>query len=160
MGKYLLTSILSLMVCFSFAQKSVGNQSVKDLSGKEVKLSKLINHDKAVVISLWATWCKPCVAELNAINDEIEDWRDETGVKFIAISIDDTRSKKRVKSFVRGRAWDFDVYTDENQDFKRAMGVNLVPHTFLIYNGKIIWEHSSYVAGDEQVLLEKIKALK
>ena len=81
-------------------------------------------------------------------------------MKFIAISIDDARSKNRVKSFVRGRAWDFDVYTDENQDFKRAMGVNLVPHTFLIYKGKIVWEHSSYVAGDEQVLFEKIKALK
>ncbi|MGB5990178.1 MAG: TlpA disulfide reductase family protein [Marinifilaceae bacterium] len=159
MKKFLFTIVLCLLVCISFAQKTVGNHTVKNLTGKSVKLSKLIEENDKVVISLWATWCKPCVAELTAINEEIEDWQEETGVKFIAISIDDSRSKNRVKSFVRGRAWGFDVYTDENQDFKRAMGVNLVPHTFLLYKGKIVWEHSSYVAGDEQILFEKIKSL-
>jgi len=160
MKKTLLIGLLILVGLYSFAQKNVASTQIKDLSGKSISVVNLLKHDGPVVIALWATWCKPCVSELTAINDLIDDWVEETGVKFIAISIDDARSNRRVKSFVRGRDWFFDVYTDENQDFKRAMGVNLIPHTFLINNGKVVWEHSSYAAGDEEILYEKIKAIK
>ena len=100
------------MVLFSttFANAQVAKKSwdlpsakVKTLDGKSVDTNTFENDGKPIIISFWATWCKPCVLELNTIMDEYEDWQDETGVKLIAISIDDARNTAKVAPFVNGK---------------------------------------------------------
>ena len=89
-----------------------------------------------------------------------EEWKKNTGVKIIAVSIDDIRSKNKVAPYVRGRDWDFEVYLDSNEDLKRAMNINTVPHTFLINgSGEIVWQHNSFAEGDEEKLYERILAI-
>ena len=156
-----LLTISVLLLSFSIiGNKTIAKANVKTLNGKTINTSTFNNDGKPMVISFWATWCSPCKKELNAIAEVYEDWQEETGVKLIAISIDDARNKHKVKPYVNSKAWDFEVYLDENQDFKRAMNVNNVPYTFLVDgNGKIVYEHNNYVPGDEDELLKKIKAL-
>jgi cytochrome c biogenesis protein CcmG, thiol:disulfide interchange protein DsbE len=153
---------LSLLV-LSFTgvnNKTVPNVNVTTLSGKSINTSTFKNDGKPMIISFWATWCSPCKKELNNISDVYPDWQDETGVKLIAISIDDARNKHKVKPYVDSKAWDFEVYLDANQDLKRAMNVNNVPYTFLVDGeGKIVYEHNNYVPGDEKKLYKKIKEL-
>ncbi len=133
---------------------------IKTLQGKNVNTSMFTNHGKPMVISFWATWCKPCVKELSAINENYPNWQKATGVTVIAISTDDSRSQSRVGPFVTSKGWTFEVYCDPNGDFKRAMNVTNVPHTFLLDgNGNIVYQHTSYVDGDEEVLYQKIKEL-
>lgn len=111
-----------------------------------------------MIISFWATWCKPCKKELDAINDEYAQLVKETGAKLIAISIDDARSSGKVVTDVKSKGWTYEVYIDENQDFKRAMNVNNVPHTFIIDgNGQVVYSHNSYAEGDEDILIENVK---
>jgi hypothetical protein len=46
---------------------------------------------------------------------------------------------------------------DPNWAFKRAMGVNNPPFTFLIDGeGKIVYEHNNYSPGDENILYDKL----
>lgn len=136
------------------------NITLKDLDGKSINTSEFNNDGKPFIINFWATWCKPCIKELNAINEVYEDWQEETGVKLIAISIDDSRSAARVRPFVAGSNWDYEVYQDQNNDFKRAMGVNNPPHTFIVNgNGEIVWQGASYVEGSEEHLIELVKKL-
>lgn len=81
-------------------------------------------------------------------------------MKLIAISIDDAKTSGKVVTDVKLKGWEYEIYIDENQDFKRAMNVNNVPHTFIINGkGEIVWSHNSYSDGDEDVLYENIKAL-
>ena len=148
-----------LLLSFSIiGNKTIAKANVKTLNGKTINTSTFNNGGKPMVISFWATWCSPCKKELNAIAEVYEEWQEETGVKLIAISIDDARNKHKVKPYINSKAWDFEVYLDENQDFKRAMNVNNVPYTFLVDgNGKIVYEHNNYVPGDEDELYKKIK---
>ena len=156
-----------LILCFLFAGTLCFSQSavrklpvvnVKTLSGKTVSTGKLSNDGKPIIISFWATWCKPCVKELNAIQDVYEDWTEETGVKLIAVSIDDTRNTAKVGPFVNGKGWDFEIVLDANRDFSRAMSVNTIPHTFLLNGkGEIVWQHTTYSPGDEDELYEMVK---
>lgn len=132
--------------------------NVKALDGSVVSTDKIINDGKPIIISFWATWCKPCVMEMNAISELYADWKSETGVKFVAISIDDARSSASVAPFVSGKGWDFEVYMDPNGDFKRAMNVNMVPHTFLLNgNREVVNQHTSFAPGDEEKLFELVK---
>lgn len=152
--------LLLMMAMFSYAQEKVPAIKVKDLDGNMVDASTFSN-DGPIVISFWATWCKPCVRELNAINDQYVDWMEETGVKIIAISIDDTRQSSRVRPFITSQGWaDYQVYLDENQELARALNVNNIPHTFLLNaDGEIVWQHNGYLPGDEDHLYELITRL-
>jgi len=155
----LITILVSSGITFS-QERSLPNIEVKTLKGGSFNIQELENDGKPMVISFWATWCKPCKKELNAIAEVYEDWQDETGVKLIAISIDDTRSMSKVAPYVNSSDWDYDVYLDSNSDLKRAMGVSTVPHTFLINGeGKIVWNHKGYIDGDEEELYEQIEHL-
>lgn len=131
---------------------------IRTMNGEVFNTSDIDNDGKPIVLSFWAIWCKPCLRELKAIADVYEDWQEETGVKLVAVSIDDARSMPNVKPFVNGNNWDYEVYCDPNGDFKRVMGVNMIPHLFVL-NGKkeVVYQHTSYAEGSEYELFEIIK---
>lgn len=146
----------------AFAQENsnLPNVTIKTLDGKNFNTTEIQNDGKPIIISFWALWCKPCQKELDAFNENYEDWQEETGVKIYAVSIDDSRSSSRVKPHVEGKDWEFDVLLDANSDFKRAMNVNMIPHTFLLDgNGKIVSQHTTYFEGAEHELYEEVKKL-
>ena len=157
--------IISLMALVLMSASMGGGAKIpsvklKDIDGNSVNTAELSNDGNPMVISFWATWCAPCKKELNAIHEVYEDWQNETGVKVIAVSIDDARSATRVKPYVDAQGWDFEVLMDTNGDFKRSLNVNNVPQTFLVDgNGDIVWTHSGYSPGDEYELLEEIEKL-
>lgn len=140
--------------------KMLPSVDIKTLDGKTFNTGDIKNDGKPVIISLWATWCKPCIAELMAISDVYEEWVEETGVKLYAISVDDAKTAARVAPFVNGRAWDFEVLLDQNWDFKRALAVADIPF-LCILNGKgeIVWQHTSYAPGSEEEVFEIVKKL-
>ena len=162
MKKLILTiAVIGIFTTLSLSQnRTLPSVEVKTLDGENINIQEIENNGKPIVISFWATWCKPCIKELNAIAEVYEDWQEETGVKLIAISIDDTRSMSKVMPYVNASEWDYEVYLDPNRDLARAMGVSTVPHTFLL-NGKnkIVWQHKGYVDGDEDELLEQIEKI-
>jgi len=133
---------------------------IQTLDGKIFNTKDIQNDGKPVIISLWATWCRPCVAELTAIADEYEDWVEETGVKLYAIAIDDAKTSARVAPFINGKGWEYTVLLDVNSDFKRAMNVTDVPFLCILNgNGEIVWQHTSYAPGSEEEVYEIIKSL-
>ena len=157
--------IFLTMICLALGSIAIAlnatlpqNITVKALDGTSVQTSAIQNDGKPIILSFWATWCKPCNRELNTIKEVYEEWQGATGVKLVAISIDDARSAGRVKPHVDGQGWEYEVYIDQNQDFKRAMNVVNVPHTFVINGkGEIVWQHTSFVEGSEEELLEVVK---
>lgn len=160
MKKLMLTIVAMMLVGTVAAQnaKLPENITLKTLDGKTVESSVIQNDGKPMIVSFWATWCKPCNRELNTIKEVYEEWQEETGVKLVAISIDDSRSASRVKPHVDGNGWEYEVYLDQNQDMKRAMNVVNVPHTFLINGeGEIVWQHTSFVEGSEEELIELVR---
>ena len=56
--------------------------------------------------------------------------------------------------------WEYEIYLDPNRELSRSLGVSSVPHTFLLDGkGNIIWEHTGYIEGDEEELLEQIEQI-
>lgn len=133
---------------------------VKDINERPYNTGDISNDGKPIIINFWATWCSPCKRELDNINNLYADWQEETGVKLIAVTIDDARNVSKVEPYVSGKGWEYEILLDINQDLKRAMSVNNIPHTFLIDGqGHIVWQHNSYSEGDEYELYELVKKL-
>lgn len=169
--KLIQTFLLLFFVSFatvSFAQeaetqkkhKTLPNVSIKSLDGDKVDIQDYAKDGKITVISFWATWCSPCKRELDAIVDLYPEWQEEYGLEFLAITVDDSRSLRKVKPMVSTKGWEYTILSDAKQELQRAMNFQTVPMTFLLdKDGNIVYEHSSYSPGDEYELEDKIKAL-
>ena len=156
--RFLLAIALIMESTSAFAQ--LPSVMLKTLDGKTIDTSKLNNDGKPFIISFFATWCKPCNRELKAIHEKYADWQDETGVKVIAISIDQAQNINKVKPLVDSEEWEYEVLLDPNSDFSRAMGVRMIPHVFIIDgDGKIAESRSGYTDGGEDHLIEKVREL-
>ena len=157
--KNIILSALLLMVSAA-AKAQLPSVQLKTLEGKTINTAKLSNDGKPFIISFFATWCKPCNRELSAIHEVYPDWQEETGVKVICISIDQAQNINKVKPLVDGNGWEYDVLLDSNGDFRRAMGVQTIPHVFVIDGkGKIADSRSGYTDGSEEHLIEKVREL-
>jgi peroxiredoxin len=158
--KYLLIFAQLLLTQKVSCQNAIPSIDLKKMDGSSFNSANIQNDGKPIVLNFWATWCKPCVNELNNISDSYAELQKETGVKIVAISIDDARNSARVAPFVNGKGWNYEVLLDQNGDLKRQLNVNTIPHTFLVDgNGKIVWQHNSYNEGDEDHLFELVRKL-
>ena len=100
--KNLLTALLiALAPSLLIAQAKLPSVTVQTLDGKKINTSTWSNNGKPIIVNFWATWCAPCKRELSAIADKYDNWQQETGVKLIAVSIDDARSMAGVFHYLR-----------------------------------------------------------
>ncbi len=156
--KRILLLTLWCVAATTFAQLPKVN--VKDISGKAVCTDTLSNGGKPFIIDFFATWCKPCNRELDAIREVYEEWQEETGVKIFAVSIDEGQNINKVKPLVDAHSWEYEVLLDPNGDFKRALGIQMIPYTLIVDGkGKIVYQHNGYTDGAEDELIEKVREL-
>ena len=152
---FFIICLFSVLVTYS--QNEMPNIELTTLDGSKITINEAISNDNIYIVSLWATWCVPCIKELDAISEVYDDWQDETNVQLIAVSVDDSRTVKRVKPLINGKSWDYNILLDTNNDLKRALGAATVPLTLLVKNHKILYKHSGYNPGSELELYEKIQ---
>ena len=134
-----------LFFCTLGAAAQLPATVLRDLDGRAVRTDTLSNAGRPIIISFFATWCKPCNRELSAIAD---------------VSIDEAQNSERVRPFVDGKGWTYDVLLDPNSNFRRALNVSLIPHVFILDGkGKIAYSRSGYTEGGEEKLIEKVREL-
>ena len=153
-----ITILISMVLsCGLLLSQNLPNINLKNLNGKSVNVQKLTKSKNVKVLAFWATWCVPCINELDAISEVYEDWQDETNVELIAISTDDSRTKKRIRPLVNGKDWTYEILLDDNQDLKRALNITVLPHLLIVKNGEIIYRKTSYTPGSEDEIYEIIQ---
>ncbi len=162
MKKFIL-SFLLLGAISAFAQngQTMPEVVLKDMNGKSKNVSEYSKSGKIVIINFWATWCTPCKKELNNIHESLyETWKNEYDVLLVAVSIDDARNVLKVKPYVAGQGWEYEILLDVNRDLLRALNGQNVPYTIVLdKTGKIVWSHNGYIEGDEFKLQDKLKEL-
>ena len=152
--------VLSLFatLCYLFSMAALPQVTLSDMDGNQVDVSLLSQSGKPLILSFFATWCKPCMRELKAIHELYPDWQDETGVEMYIVSVDQAQDIRKVKPLVNGNGWEYHVLLDPNSTLKRAMNVQNIPHLFVIDSkGKTVYNHVGYTDGDEEELRQYLK---
>lgn len=160
MKKFLLSIVLLFVTMTAMAQ--VPSVNVENGKGEVINSSSLVDGETPMIISFWATTCKPCIRELDAINEAYPDWIEEADFRVVAVSTDDSRFSAQARALVEGHGWsDFTVVYDKNQALMRAMNVTLTPQVFVVdKSGKIVYSHTGYAPGNEEELFEAILKLQ
>jgi len=156
---FYLLSMLSFGIATAQTQ-TLPSIQVKDIDGQPLDFKTVADTNKLTIVSFWATWCGPCIKELEAINEYYAEWQKKYNVKLVAVSIDDARNSKKVKPKVLGYGWTYQILLDENMELSRPMNVNNPPMTFIVnQKGEILWSHQGYTPGAEEELEKKLQEL-
>ena len=156
---YFFLVIILIFISPAIAQEKIApNFKAETLDGKKIELSKLLENGP-VLISFWATSCKPCIEELNDIKESYAEFENK-GLKFLAISQDGPRSVSKVRGLVSSLRWKYIVVLDTDMNISKKYQVLGIPHTVLITkDGKIAYTHTTYRKGDDKILKDKIAEL-
>lgn len=153
----ILLTFINLVV---YSQHQLPNVKLKNLKGELVNTNTdFQKKDILYVYSFWATWCAPCVQELEAISDVYGDWKQKLNVEIIAVSVDDSRTEKRVKPMINGKGWEYTILLDTNQEFKRSLSIANVPYIVVVKNNEIVFVQNGHSPGGESEFFDKLKSL-
>jgi peroxiredoxin len=158
----LLVFVISLPI---FAQnedditgRKAPNFKLVNLEGKYVELNSQTGNGP-ILLSFWATWCKPCLEEMVEYNKIYQEYKDQ-GFTLLAISTDTEKSVAKVKPYIKSKGYNFPVLLDTNSEVARKYYAQQMPYTVLIdKSGNILYSHLGYMKGDEKKVANLISEL-
>ena len=119
-----------LVLCFLltlFASAHAAELRLKNLQGDTQGLSDYAG--KIVVLNFWATWCIPCREEM-PLFVQLQNRYAQSGVQFIAASIDAPEDRQKVEAFAKEFHLNFPVWIDATIEQQASFGLGTaVPAT-------------------------------
>ena len=108
--------------------------TLKNISGQDVSLSSFKN--KIVVLNFWGVWCGPCVASLPAMQDAVNNYKQDTSVVFLFIDVWEHKLPEKMlqstTKFIKDNNYNFNVLLDVNDKVVTAYKVAAVPAKYVI----------------------------
>lgn len=125
--------------------------------GKKGSLSDY--KGKVIIVTFWASWCKPCLESMTHLN--IFKKMNEKPVDVVAINVWESRDKDRlrdVRLFTRQNKYDYAVVVDEQDTSIRTFGISGLPtRLYIDKNGKV--QFREYGFQDANAFYESAAAI-
>lgn len=84
---------------------------------------------RVLLVNVWATWCRPCLEELPALN-RLHERMDSSEIDMIALNYGDSLSN--VRSFLDRTEIQFEVLLDATTQYASQFPMKGLPTTFLV----------------------------
>lgn len=147
---------------------------VQTADGKAKQL--VLDSGKIIVIDFWATWCGPCKQAFPAMQQLVNNFKEDKQVEFCFISTQETREtyKKDALAYLKGKGLKLDTYFDlvkksggtNNESFSKYAAIfksSGIPRKVVIKNGQIRFTSEGYSGNPGQLtdeLTDVINLLK
>jgi cytochrome c biogenesis protein CcmG, thiol:disulfide interchange protein DsbE len=130
-------------------QKLFPNVKIKTLKNKTISTDDILDG-KLTLVNFWATYCVPCRKEMKFMSQFFLDYKDSS-FQVVGISIDDSRTAKRVKSVIKSKKLVYPIFLDTDNKLYGKFNTSAMPLSVLVdSSGYIVWEHTGYIPGDEK----------
>lgn len=128
------------------ATTDIGKINLTNLSEEPVDLDQL--NGKVVFINFWASWCKPCIAEMPSIKNAMDSLKSEK-IEFLFAT---DESAKEIESFEAKHKFGFNYLKTPGFEELNIMGL---PTTFIFdKNGKQVFSEMGYRKWDDKTNLD------
>ncbi len=162
-GRFL-PSALAMMLIFSMAAMAQANDNVPDWSLESISGERVSFHDELakgpVVISFWATWCKPCLKEMPHLDRLAGQYEGQVSV--LAVSTDASKSVAKVAPFIKSKGYEnITVLMDPGAELQNLLQVSAIVPFLIIFDeqGREVYRHMGYKDGDEIELEHQMAAV-
>jgi len=108
---------------------------------------------KVVIVDFWASWCEPCKIELPALNKLHKKYKGKLTV--IGVNVDENIAE--AKAFLKDHPVGFDLVHDKGMKSANALGIEKMPTSFILSNGKIVKIHEAFREGEDSKMDAEIK---
>lgn len=124
--------------------------SIRAVSNNDIIISNKTIMNKLTLIDFWATWCLPCIAQFDGLENVYKVYK-EKGFEIVSISLDEELTT--VKTFNNKRykmPW-LNGFAGENARYlNQTFGLSAIPRLILVdRNGIIITDKLDHLKGDE-----------
>jgi len=109
-------------VSYTKKDREIEKIRLKDLTDQPINLEKY--KGKTIFINFWATWCKPCIAEMPSIEKAQTTLRDKKVVFLLASG----ESVEQIEEFKANHNFKFNYVRIENSE---ALNIQALPTTFI-----------------------------
>jgi len=130
-----------------------------DLNGEQFEFGKFVG-DKVIMVSFWATFCKPCRSEMPFLQKLHETYADK-GLQIVSISQDTPDTEAMVKPFIRKNRYTFPVCIDRQSEATQLLNAKSVLPYLVVFDrtGKVVKEKDGFSVGDQPGLEKLVKEL-
>jgi peroxiredoxin len=130
----------------------------RDVRGQELAEADL-DGARVLLISFWATWCKPCKVELALLARLAQDLR-ARGVRVVAVSIDEPANSDAVREYAQTQRLPFAVYHDADGSLANQLNPRLdAPFLLVVHAGRVDHVYRGFTQADLGSLTERLERL-
>lgn len=158
MPKVILISLILLAAIAAHAQPHE-EVPVYDFEGLQPLLQK--QNDTTYVVNFWATWCKPCVAELPVFEDLNKKYKDKK-VKVLLVSLDFIKNyNSRLLPFIKDQKIQSQVVllndprSNEWIDRVSPQWSGAIPATLIYRNNQRMFYERSFTTPELEAEVQK-----
>ena len=113
---------------------------------------------KATLIDLWASWCGPCRAEHQYVQQLYERIRNRTDIQVLTISLDDT--SYQAASYLSGQHYTFPVIVSQDVAQRLFPVLGLPQHWIVDALGRRSSPYLTHIADTDRVIADLERAAK
>jgi thiol-disulfide isomerase/thioredoxin len=136
----------------------IPNWTLRCVDGTDVDFHEAL-AEGPVLVSFWALWCKPCLAELPHLDDLARETKGKLTV--LAVNMDNPKGVARVRPYIKSKGYEMRIPLDTAGDVGRKLQIGSSVPFLVLYDaaGKEIYKHVGYKEGDERELRGRVSAL-
>jgi thiol-disulfide isomerase/thioredoxin len=131
------------------------NFQAKDTGENKINTANFIG--KTLVLNFWFIDCPPCQAEIPALNELSESYKQDSSVIFVAVALD---SKSRLKNFLQKNPFGYKMIYN-GRPVAAQYGIGLYPTNVVVdQNGKVVFHTTGVTNNTIYWIRETIEDLK
>lgn len=127
------------------------SEELRKLGGGTLSIAE--HRGKPVLLSFWASWCRPCRAEMPQLDALYKEYGQD---KLVVVGVNIDREEAMARKWLSQNAVSFPIALDPEARFMGSYGVSTMPTSFVIDKRGVVVKKT---VGFRREYLEAFKAL-